>query len=863
MNREEVFYLIPYLLSLGLSLGIFLYTWRHRHVRGAKVYTWFAAGQTLTILGFILEMVSPNLQIKILWDKFQWLMISFLVILPFLIFAIQYSEYRLRHPRWTQGVWLALPSLFTLLLLTDNVHHLVYPNPHLSTDYPFLELKYDYTMVVYGYAIIYIYGVTLYGLYLLVRRAFQPHNLYRSQYLIVAAGFFIPLALSVFSLANIRIAPQRDAGPFSFAIGNLIVAWGLFRYGLFDIVPIARERIVEDLRDPVFVLDARNRILDVNQAALQMLRQDSMQVVGRYSKEVFAKWPVIVSELEYLDMERREIAIQEDGDTFYFDINISSIYNHRKQLMGRILAARDITRYKTLESGYRLLSAELEQRVRERTEELRHSAELYRTVVENQTEFIVRWKANGVRTFVNEAYCRYFGLTPEQAISSNFLTLVAEEDRRAMEEKISRLQSGAVDAETDIHRVIRPNGSVGWQEWTDLAIRDEAGHLVEFQSVGRDVTEQKQAQATILKQLAFDEMMTRLLARFATCAYNAVDSSIEIGLQEIAEFMEIDYADILILSPDRKTWKLTYQWSASHLSPSIHPTQTIPTGELLWSEIKLFQGEAIKIHTFDDYPAEAQIDRRFSESEGAKSILSVPIRGQEQLTFGCIDLISYTNQVNWSDSDVTHMKIIGDSIANLLERKRAEQNLAEAYDTTLEGWAKALELRDKETEGHSRRVTEATLAVARAMNFTNDELIQIRRGSILHDIGKMGIPDDILRKNGPLTDAERLIVQKHPATAYELLKPIAYLEKALDIPYCHHEKWDGSGYPRGLKGEEIPPAARIFAVVDVWDALSSDRPYRNAWPREKVADYLVTESGKHFDPQVMDVFLQMMKKGEI
>jgi PAS domain S-box-containing protein len=863
MNREEVFYLIPYLLSLGLSLGILIYTWRHRHVRGARVYSWFMVGQTLTILGYILELVSPNLQTKILWDKFQWLTFSFLAIVPFLVFAIQYSEYTLRYPRLTWGSWLALPILFTALLLTDGVHHLLYPHPQLSTDYPFPELQYDFTIIVYAYTVIYFYGVNFYGLSLLIRRAIQPHNLYRSQYLIIAAGFFIPLAFSVFSLANIKIAPQRDAGPFSLAMGNLIVAWGLCRYRLFDIVPFARERIVENLRDPVFVLDDKNRVLDVNHAALKMVHKEASEVVRHHSRDVFAKWPVIVNELEYLDVERREIAIQENGDTFYFDVNISSIHDNQRQLLGRIVAARDITRYKTLESGYRLLSGELEQRVRERTDELRHSAELYRTVVENQTEFIVRWRSNGVRTFVNEAYCRYFGLTPEQALSSSFIPLIVEEDRHAMEEKISRLQSGMVNSETETHRVIKPDGSVGWQEWTDQAIRDEKGNIIEFQSIGRDITERKLAEEGLLKQLAFDELMTHLLARFATCAYNEVDSSIEIGLKEISEFMEIDYADILILSEDRKTWKITYQWSAAHLSPSIHPTQSIPTGELVWSEIKLFQGEAIKINTFDDYPAEAQIDRRFSESEGTKSLLSVPIRGQEQLTFGCIDLISYTNQINWSDSDVTHMKIIGDSIANLLERKRAEENLAEAYDTTLEGWAKALELRDKETEGHSRRVTEATVAVARAMEINDEQLTHIRRGSILHDIGKMGIPDDILRKNGPLTAEERAIVQKHPTTAYELLKPITYLENALDIPYCHHEKWDGTGYPRALKGEEIPLAARIFAVVDVWDALSSDRPYRSAWPQEKVAQYLIAESGKHFDPQVMDVFLQMMKKGEI
>jgi HD-GYP domain-containing protein (c-di-GMP phosphodiesterase class II) len=207
--------------------------------------------------------------------------------------------------------------------------------------------------------------------------------------------------------------------------------------------------------------------------------------------------------------------------------------------------------------------------------------------------------------------------------------------------------------------------------------------------------------------------------------------------------------------------------------------------------------------------------------------------------------------------------MIGDSIANLLERKRAQENLAEAYETTLEGWAKALELRDKETEGHSRRVTETTLVVARAMGFDEEELIHIRHGTILHDIGKMAIPDEILRKPGPLTDSERQVVMHHPKIAYDLLVRIPHLKKALEIPYLHHEKWDGTGYPRGLKQNEIPLSARIFAVVDVWDALSSDRPYREAWPKEKVAQYISAESGKHFDPQVVTVFLQLLEQGKI
>ncbi|HEX9331576.1 MAG TPA: histidine kinase N-terminal 7TM domain-containing protein [Anaerolineales bacterium] len=685
MNREEILYLMPYVFSLLLTLGIFLYTLRHRHVRGARVYTWFIGGQTLTILGFILELVSPKLETKIFWDKFQWFTISFLIILPFLIFAIQYSEHKLRYPSLSWAIIIVFLISFTALLLTDNIHHLLYPNPHLSADYPFPELQYDFTFVIYIYALFYVYGVNFYGIALLVRRALQPHNLYRLQYLTVAVGFLIPVILSFLTLAGIQITPQRDITPFSLALGNLIVAWGLFRYGLFDITPIAREKIIENMSDPVIVLDPRNRIVDINQAALTLMRKQSSEIIGRASHIAFARWPFIVELLNDPFEQRKEVSSTSEGKTLFFDINISHIFDRRQALIGRIIVARDITRLKSLEVSYRTLSEELEERVRERTKELRNSAERYRAVVENQTEFIVRWKPDGTRTFVNEAYCRYWDISYEQALAINFLFHIAEEDRPAVEEKIARLHSGSVNAETEIHRVIKPDGTIAWQEWTDQAIRDEWGKLIEIQSVGRDIT----------------------------------------------------------------------------------------------------------------------------------------------------------------------------------KRKRAEESLAEAYDTTLEGWAKALELRDKETEGHSRRVTETTLIVARAMGFHEEELVHIRRGSILHDIGKMGISDEILRKNGPLTEAERVIVEKHPDTAFELLKGIPYLEKALDIPCYHHEKWDGTGYPRGLKGIEIPLSARIFAVVDVWDALTFDRPYRKAWSQEKISQYLLDESGKHFDPKVVEVFLQLLKEGKI
>ncbi|PDW02552.1 HD-GYP domain-containing protein [Candidatus Viridilinea mediisalina] len=197
------------------------------------------------------------------------------------------------------------------------------------------------------------------------------------------------------------------------------------------------------------------------------------------------------------------------------------------------------------------------------------------------------------------------------------------------------------------------------------------------------------------------------------------------------------------------------------------------------------------------------------------------------------------------------------------ERQLAAEELAHAYDATLEGWSRALDLRDHETEGHSRRVTELTVCLAEAMNLPAAEVAHIRRGALLHDIGKMGIPDAILRKPGPLNDEEWKIMRTHPSLAYELLSPINYLQPALAIPLFHHERWDGSGYPQGLAGETIPLAARIFAIVDVWDALTNDRPYRQASPSDEVLEYIRSQSGKHFDPEVVQVFLRLMSDGVI
>lgn len=275
--------------------------------------------------------------------------------------------------------------------------------------------------------------------------------------------------------------------------------------------------------------------------------------------------------------------------------------------------------------------------------------------------------------------------------------------------------------------------------------------------------------------------------------------------------------------------------------------------------------QALEIENLNDQPNYSTPS--WLSEERFSAYFGYPLIGKGQLK-GVLEAFfrePFTPDLDWREFMQTMAGQAAIAIDNALlfeNLQRSNQELSLAYDTTLEGWGKALELRDKETQGHTRRVVDLTFRLARRMNISDAEITHIRRGVLLHDIGKMGVPDQILRKTGPLNETEWIQMRMHPQYAYDLLYPIAYLRPALDIPHCHHEKWDGTGYPRGLKGENIPLAARLFAVVDVWDALLSDRPYRKTWTKEETMKYIADESGTRFDPRIVDVFLEMMSESQ-
>lgn len=259
-------------------------------------------------------------------------------------------------------------------------------------------------------------------------------------------------------------------------------------------------------------------------------------------------------------------------------------------------------------------------------------------------------------------------------------------------------------------------------------------------------------------------------------------------------------------------------------------------------------------------------EKIITDSRGLVSILYFPLLLKEN-ALGVFTVGTRREVREFTDSDMDLGYILSFqvslAIANAQLYRKAQDailDLTRAYDATLEGWSRVLDMRDHVTDEHTHRVADLTVALARRMGIPDSELGQVLRGALLHDIGKMALPDAILQKPAPLTEAEMSVMRTHPEKALQILSQIDYLIPAIDIPYCHHEKWDGTGYPRGLKGAEIPLVARIFAVVDVYDALTSDRPYRSAWSSKKALAYLQEQSGKHFFPDAVRTFTEMLRE---
>ena len=494
---------------------------------------------------------------------------------------------------------------------------------------------------------------------------------------------------------------------------------------------------------------------------------------------------------------------------------------------------------------------------------LRVSEAYYRAIFEKSLEGIMLINEDRSIRSVSGAVVRMLGYPLEEYVGRDRSDLLHPDDRDAFLDSLDMAE--AMDGATESLR-FRLKGTTGawhWQEGTVtnlLRDPDVRGFILNFREIGDRI------KALEKIQNLNNELRRRLdhlqsLRRIDMAITNSVDLRLvlDIFMDQLVTDLSVDAVAVLLYEPSVQGLRATA--GRGFTSELRHRTHTSlgegPAGRAALEQRSVF---------LPDLLTEAGRGSAIDPDEQGEfaSYMAVPMLAKGQLQ-GVIEL--YTRAAlepndEWSEfletyGDQGAIAIENSQLLRSLERSNVE--LQRAYDRTIEGWANALDLKDEDTAGHSKRVTDTTVRLARRLGISSDDLVHVQRGALLHDIGKMGIPDSILLKRGPLTTEEFDVMKQHPVYAYELLYPIEFLRPALDIPYCHHERWDGTGYPRGLKGEQIPLSARIFAVVDVFDALTSDRPYRAAWTEQRAKDHIREGVGSHFDPAVVAAFFELFE----
>ena len=479
------------------------------------------------------------------------------------------------------------------------------------------------------------------------------------------------------------------------------------------------------------------------------------------------------------------------------------------------------------------------------------SEDRFRSIFEGVQDAIFVESQNGEILDVNARACQMFGWSREEFLSKTVADLVPEGEYSIIAADMNGKEFPIGPVETVN---IRANGEQFPVEIT--ANLQELGEETVLLTVVRDISERVQAQNRIKRQLK----RLSALRKIDTAITTSFDIKIilDVLLDQVITQLEVDAAAVLLLNPELQILEFV---AGQGFRTEVLQNTNLRLGEG-------FAGQAADerriIQVFDLSELNTGFLRspKFSIEEFV-AYIGIPLIAKGNVS-GVLEIYQrkpLDHKPEWMaflETLAGQAAIAIDNINLLNDLQKSNQEVVQAYDATIEGWVQALDFRDMETEGHSRRVVEMTLKLAHALDIRIEEMPHIRRGALLHDIGKMNVPDNILQKPEKLTDEEWVIMQEHPVNAHKWLSQISYLERALDIPYCHHEKWDGSGYPQGLKGEQIPLPARIFAIVDVWDALQSDRSYRKAWPLEKIKKYIRDQSGIHFDPAVVDKFLALI-----
>lgn len=601
--------------------------------------------------------------------------------------------------------------------------------------------------------------------------------------------------------------------------------------------------VFTEAREGIMITDKHSRILDVNDAFTEITGYEREDVLGENPR-------VLQSGLQSSDFYKdlwKEIdetgqwygEIQnkrKDGQLYPEFLTISTVKNGAGEVEHYVAHFFDLSRQKQIE------------------EALEETELSLASITGSMQDIVFTIDTDEKFTGLFGPWVPKFGVDPELFLGRTIAEIIGEAEAKPhLVANAAALKGEFTVYDWEIDTVI---GHRHFQ--TSLSpIFSADGAVTGVVGVGRDMTDLKVAEHQTKIQL--QRLSSLRAVDTAISGTFELSITLKIILDEIISQLGVQAADILLFNQHSQT--LSYAAGQGFKSRDIERSR-VKLGEgvagcCLLDRRRLRQqfplqslffnrGELIRGESFEDYFAVPMIAKGHPIG-----VLEVFLGHDSEPTDEWLEFLDTLAEL--AAIAVDNARLFGELL-------RSHLDVVLAYDATIEGWSKALDLRDKETEGHTQRVTELTERLAKAVGVEDEELVQMRRGALLHDIGKMGVPDSILLKEGPLTDEERAVIQTHPDLAYHMLSPIEFLRPALDIPYAHHERWDGTGYPRGLKGAEIPLSARLFALVDVWDALRSDRPYRKAWPRERVLEHIRAGSGTHFDPHAVEAFMSLMAR---
>ena len=564
-------------------------------------------------------------------------------------------------------------------------------------------------------------------------------------------------------------------------------------------------RLFEAAQDGILILDAgTGAITDVNPYLIDMLGYSRDEFVEKKLWEVGAFKDIEASQVAFKALQEKEYIRHEnlplkakDGRLIQVEF-VSNVYvaGDEKVIQCNI---RDITEHK------RIVVA------------LQENEKKYHDLVSQSTDGIFIFELSGQILTVNEAMCRELAFSKEEFLSMSIWDIIPEKYLEPYRLRLTKILEQESMGETEEYALQGKDGKLHYVDVISVP-RYSGKDMIGFQGIARDITTRKRAEQEIRRQLDHFKVLS-VIDRAIAANFDLRLSLSEI-LAHVTIELGIDAADILILNSNSQM--LEYGADRGFRTKAVRKTQ-VRLGETYAGRAAL-ERQLVQIPNLKNEP-ESLFLTTLLAGEDFVCYYGMPLiaKGQVKGVMEIFHRATHEPDAEWFDflnalAGQAAIAIENSTLFESLQRSNSELTLA--YDATIEGWSRALDLRDRETEGHTQRVVEMTVNLARLFGMNEAELVQVRWGALLHDIGKMGVPDEVLHKPGPLTAEEWEIMKKHPSFAYEMLSPIRYLRLALDIPYCHHEKWDGSGYPHGLKGAQIPLAARIFAVVDVWDALA-------------------------------------------